>query len=347
MRRARCRVCRSTISIARRDPRLRSRLEHVPPAQSGERVAQLVAEHRQEFVFGAVRVLGLGTRGALALEQAGAIQLDCLALPHQRGNGHRQRGDRRHEGLQHQQRLVVARHHEGSDTTHGRPGGDQRDQRDQCRDFALSETKGSPHQRRNAEERQRITAQRRVREYQCCGNHHHHQQRDGLDGSVAQSARVRRISPEHEQGCNDHGAGGVTEPPGKPDGAERAPRRITGERQRNHSDRRADRRAEQPGQQREAQIVARALEGPCAFGITLDQQRAHDGFQRVADCNPDGELANEPVVMLTRKAPTRIAGQICRPKSRSAPSAIPVGGQTGVALTCTKAKCSASLPARK
>ena len=36
----------------------------------GERVAELVTEHRQELVFGAARCLGLGARDALGLERA-------------------------------------------------------------------------------------------------------------------------------------------------------------------------------------------------------------------------------------------------------------------------------------
>ena len=60
------------------------------------------------------------------------------------------------------------------------------------------------------------------------------------------------------------------------------------------------------------------------------------------------ELAIDPaVVMLTRNAPMKIAGHTRTPNSSTAASAIPVGGQTGEALACTKAKCSPSLPARK
>ena len=60
------------------------------------------------------------------------------------------------------------------------------------------------------------------------------------------------------------------------------------------------------------------------------------------------ELTIAPAMpMLTRNAPTKIAGQTRTPRSSTAASAIPVGGHTGEALAWTKAKCSPSLPARK
>ena len=60
------------------------------------------------------------------------------------------------------------------------------------------------------------------------------------------------------------------------------------------------------------------------------------------------EVASDPaVVRLTKKAPTKTAGQTRTPSSRNAARAIPVGGQTVVALTCTNASRRPSLPATK
>jgi hypothetical protein len=51
------------------------------------------------------------------------------------------------------------------------------------------------------------------------------------------------------------------------------------------------------------------------------------------------------VVMLTRKAPTAMAGHRPRPPSSSAASATPAGGHTALALAWVKASDSPSLPA--
>ena len=51
------------------------------------------------------------------------------------------------------------------------------------------------------------------------------------------------------------------------------------------------------------------------------------------------------VVTLTRNAPMRIAGHTRMPKIRNAAMAMPVGGQTAVALACTNASRRPSLPA--
>jgi len=60
------------------------------------------------------------------------------------------------------------------------------------------------------------------------------------------------------------------------------------------------------------------------------------------------EVATEPaVVRLTRKAPARIAGHTRRPSTKNAAMAIPVGGQTAVALTWTNARRRPALPAKK
>ena len=59
------------------------------------------------------------------------------------------------------------------------------------------------------------------------------------------------------------------------------------------------------------------------------------------------EVATEPaVVTLTRKAPAATAGHMRTPRMSSAARAMPVGGQTAVALAWTEAKSSPSLPAR-
>src|SRR5207245_1974362 len=60
---------------------------------------------------------------------------------------------------------------------------------------------------------------------------------------------------------------------------------------------------------------------------------------------PSDDRTEPAVVTLTRKAPTKITGQMPRPSSSMAASAMPVGGQTGVALACTMAKARPSLPA--
>jgi hypothetical protein len=60
------------------------------------------------------------------------------------------------------------------------------------------------------------------------------------------------------------------------------------------------------------------------------------------------EVATDPaVVTLTRKAPTRIAGQTRKPNSSAAASAIPVGGQTALALAWIDASARPSFPAKK
>src|SRR5262249_2916378 len=58
------------------------------------------------------------------------------------------------------------------------------------------------------------------------------------------------------------------------------------------------------------------------------------------------EVPREPaVVMLTRKAPTKIAGQIRYPRSTKAANVIPVGAHTAVALGWRKARYRPTLPA--
>ena len=59
------------------------------------------------------------------------------------------------------------------------------------------------------------------------------------------------------------------------------------------------------------------------------------------------EVATEPaVVTLTRKAPAATIGHVRVPRTSSTASAMPVGGQTAVALAWTEAKRRPSLPAR-
>src|SRR5439155_4434376 len=60
---------------------------------------------------------------------------------------------------------------------------------------------------------------------------------------------------------------------------------------------------------------------------------------------PSDDRTEPAVVTLTRKAPAKITGQMPRPSSSRAASAMPVGGQTGVALACTMAKARPSLAA--
>src|SRR5260370_4380557 len=58
------------------------------------------------------------------------------------------------------------------------------------------------------------------------------------------------------------------------------------------------------------------------------------------------EVRTEPtVVMLTRKAPTRIDGQKRRPRATSVAIAIPVGGHTGEALGWIEASRRLNFPA--
>ena len=60
------------------------------------------------------------------------------------------------------------------------------------------------------------------------------------------------------------------------------------------------------------------------------------------------EVETEPaVVTFTRKAPSKIAGQMRYPSTKAAANAIPVGGHTAVALAFTKASRSPNLPAAK
>src|SRR5207302_594346 len=53
------------------------------------------------------------------------------------------------------------------------------------------------------------------------------------------------------------------------------------------------------------------------------------------------------VVMFTRNAPAKIAGHKCGPSSSNAANAIPVAGQTAVALGLEKARARPSRPAQK
>jgi hypothetical protein len=62
---------------------------------------------------------------------------------------------------------------------------------------------------------------------------------------------------------------------------------------------------------------------------------------------PKDVKAEPAVVRFARKAPAKTPGQTRRPKARKAASAIPVGGQTGVALTWRNASLSPSLAAIK
>src|SRR5688572_28950730 len=57
--------------------------------------------------------------------------------------------------------------------------------------------------------------------------------------------------------------------------------------------------------------------------------------------------AEPAVVTFTRKAPAKMAGHTRVPKSRKAPSAMPVGGQTAEALLLSVANARPSLPAPK
>src|SRR5262249_22732909 len=60
------------------------------------------------------------------------------------------------------------------------------------------------------------------------------------------------------------------------------------------------------------------------------------------------EVAREPaVVRFAAKAPSQIAGQVRNPSTSSAARAIPVAGQTGLALGLTYARRRPSLAARK
>ena len=59
-------------------------------------------------------------------------------------------------------------------------------------------------------------------------------------------------------------------------------------------------------------------------------------------------VATDPaVVRLARNAPKKMPGQTRYPSTRNAARAMPVGGQTAVALGCTKAIDSPSLAATK
>jgi hypothetical protein len=69
---------------------------------------------------------------------------------------------------------------------------------------------------------------------------------------------------------------------------------------------------------------------------------------RVFPAAMPSEVATDPaVVTLTRKAPRRMAGHARTPRRMRAASAIPVGGQTAVALGWTRASFRPSLPAAK
>ena len=73
-----------------------------PTERRVERRAQLVREHREELVLGAVRFLGDGLRRLRALEQPQPLLGDGPPLRHDRGQRQRRDGHRAHEDL-HQQ----------------------------------------------------------------------------------------------------------------------------------------------------------------------------------------------------------------------------------------------------
>src|SRR5262249_4202192 len=60
---------------------------------------------------------------------------------------------------------------------------------------------------------------------------------------------------------------------------------------------------------------------------------------------PRDEATDPAAVTFTRNAPTKIAGHIAHPDRRRAASAMPVGGHPAVALACTNASETPSLPA--
>jgi hypothetical protein len=88
----------------------------------------------------------------LLLEKPCALGLGPPALRDERADGQGHQGDGGHEGLEHEERVVLGRHDEGARAAQGRPGGRQREQADGGGHLALSEPEGGPHQRRQAEE---------------------------------------------------------------------------------------------------------------------------------------------------------------------------------------------------
>ena len=116
-------------------------------ADGGQRVAQLVAQNGEELVLGAGRRVGIGSRGALALEQRATLDGERRHRQHRHRHRHEER-------LQHEQRFVRRRHHERAAAGHRSRRRDDREQRDGRRERARPEPQRAPDERRQAEKRQ-------------------------------------------------------------------------------------------------------------------------------------------------------------------------------------------------
>jgi len=115
---------------------------------------------------------------------------------------------------------------------------------------------------------------------------------DDADGQGRRFAELARRPPrrsldggEHEHGKQDHGGGGVTEPPGEPDPRGIGPGRPARGLEGRDTDRRAHRGGEQRGEDHETRDVARPLEHARAPREAFREVSADQTLQRVSDCD--------------------------------------------------------------
>jgi hypothetical protein len=150
---------------------------------------------------------------------------------------------------------------------------------------------------------------------------------------MAPVRRLRNLLTPHQQNrSHEECPGGVAEPPGDPDRPEIGPSGKATEAQARNADRRTDRGARERGQAGELENVARPLEGATAVRETFDERR-----RRLPRCYPGRSRRRRDGTRSQVGERRRESGRPGARRRRSAARAMPVGGQTGVALRCRKA----------
>src|SRR5882724_6237816 len=262
-------------------------VENADRADDGrERVPQLVAQHRQEFVLRPVGGLCLGACGLRAHQQMLALLLDAPALFDERPLGDDHDGHGAHEDLQQQKRLVRRHAREGPEAAERLPDRDTGQDRDQHRRLALLEADGGPDERRRAEERERERHEPEVGE--AFAEHRQpDESRDEPEGSRLEQTAARRAGPpvadqQDQERRDDQRSGRVAEPPGEPDAVEIGPLRVPAEREAADADGRADDAAQERRERGELEDILGVVERPRPVGVSIDEVRAEQPLERVA-----------------------------------------------------------------
>ena len=314
-------------------------IEHAHRADDDrERVAQLVAQHRQELVLRPVGALRLGARGLGPRQQRLPLVLDAQALVDERGGRQHHQRHRPHEDLQQQERFVLGRAHEGAGAAEGLPDRDARQHADQRRRLALAEPDGGPHERRRAQERKRQRHDPEVdealAEHREADENRREPQRGGLEDMALRRVGPPVARPQHEQRSDDQGSGRVAEPPGEPDGREVGPRGGAPEPQDDDADGGAEGRAQQGREPDELEDVGGAVEDAGAAGEPVHEVRAQQRFERVARGDPQrgGQRAGRGGVHDERAREDRGPASISEHEQRRERDASrrPDGGHAGV-----------------